>query len=50
MKIIKKDYKNGRKKKQQYGCEQLKNLPDEKLFEYRKKYYKMRKTPYYIYK
>ena len=31
--------KEQKEKKQQYGREQLKNLPDEKLFEYRKKYY-----------
>ena len=34
-------------KKQQNGCEQYKNLPEnkkQKLVEYRKKYYKMRKN------
>ena len=45
--------KEEKEKKQQYGLGQYKNLPDdekEKLAEYRKKYCKMRKTPYYNYK
>ena len=36
-----------KKKKQQYGCERYKNLSEEKkqkLVEYRKKYYRMRKN------
>ena len=35
------------RKKQHYGCEEYKNLPEDekqKLIEYRKKYYKMRKN------
>ena len=57
--MIKKDYKRKlvknievslkkeKKKKWQYGSEQYKNLPEDegqKLAEYRKKYYKMRKN------
>ena len=39
--------KRKEKKKQQYGCERYKSLSEDenqKLFEYRKKYYKMRKS------
>ena len=46
--------KKKNKKKQQYGCESYKNLLEDdkqKLVEYRKKYYKMRKKKlYYTYK
>ena len=45
--------KEEKQKKHQYDCERNKNLPeDEKqnLVGYRKKHYKMRKTPYYNYK
>ena len=41
------------KNKQQYGREQYKDLladEKQKLLEYRKKYHKMRKTPYHNYK
>ena len=41
--------KKKKKKKQQYGCENYKNLSEDekqKLVEYRKKYYRIRKMPY----
>ena len=41
-----------KKKKRQYGRERYKNLSEDekrKLIEYRKKYYKMKKIPYYSY-
>ena len=44
MKYIK-VFLNKRKKKQQYGCERYKNLPEdakENLVMYRKRYYKIR--------
>ena len=47
-------FKEEKLKKQQYGCESYKNLLEDdkqKLVEYRKKYYKMRKKKlYYTYK
>ena len=39
-----------KRKKYQYGCECHKNISKDekqKLVEYRKKYYRMRKTPYF---
>ena len=39
--------KEEKDRKQQYGCERFKNLSEDekqKLFEYRKKYYRMRKS------
>ena len=45
--------KEEKEKKQQYGHEWYKNLlvaEKQKLVGYRKKYYKMRKMPYYNYK
>ena len=53
VKNIKVFLKKKKKKKQQYGREQYKNLlkdEKQKLVEYRKKYHKMRKMPYYNYK
>ena len=66
MKIIKKDFKNNKaheryqslcneqkEKKRQYGHERYTNLPEDekqKLVEYRKRYYKIKKRPYWNYK
>ena len=47
VKDIKIFLKKLKKKKQQYGCERYKNRSEDKkqkLFEYRKKYYRMRKN------
>ena len=47
LKDIKIFLKKKKKKKQQYGCERYKNLSEDekqKLVEYRKKYYRMRKN------
>ena len=47
MKNMKVFLKKKKKKKQQYGHEQYKNLPEDdkqRLVEYRKNYYKMRKN------
>ena len=41
--------KKKKKKKQEYGCERYENLTEDenqKLVEYRKKYYKMRKNAF----
>ena len=41
--------KEEKEKNRQYGCENSKNLPEDeeqKLVEYRKKYYKQEKMPY----
>ena len=39
--------KEEKEEKQQYSCEQYKNPPEnQKLVEYRKKYYKLRKKPF----
>ena len=53
VKNIKNFLKKKRKKKQQYGCERYKNLSKDvkqKLVDYRKKHYRMRKMSYYNYK
>ena len=42
-----------KERKQLYDCERYKNLPEDekqKLVEYRKKYYKMRKNAFFNYK
>ena len=46
MKDIKIFLKKEKEKNQKYGCERYKNLSDEKekIVEYRKKYYRMRKN------
>ena len=53
MKGIKVFLKKKKDKRQQYGCKNYKILPEnqkQKLVEYRKKHYKMRKKAHYNYK
>ena len=48
VKDIKIFLKKKKEKKQQYGCEHYKNFSEDEtnqLVEYRKRYYKMRKSP-----